>query len=66
MFPNLRAEIARKNLTLAPIAEALGITVSTLSQKFNGKYPITLSEAKIIKQTVGTELTLEQLFEEAV
>lgn len=69
MFSNLRAEIARKNLTLENIVEKLRerditITVSMLSQKLNGKYPIYFKEAKALKEIVGTDLPLDILFEE--
>ena len=70
MYPNVRAEFARKNLTLEKIVEELqkrGITmtVPTLSLKLNGKYPITLDEAKAIKAITGADIPLEVLFEEA-
>ena len=70
MYPNLRAEIARKNLTQADIVEKLkargfNITVPMLSQKLNGKYPIYLDEAKALKKIVETDIPIEVLFEEA-
>lgn len=65
MYPNLRAEMARKNITLADLADSVGVTVSTISQKLNGKFPITLKEAKAIKERIGVDLPLEELFEEA-
>lgn len=65
MYPNVRAEMARQGLTLEPIARELNITVPTLSQKFTGKYPITLNEAKKVKSVLKTDLPLEVLFEEA-
>ena len=76
MYPNVEAERTRAGLTLEPIAEELGITVSTLSQKLNGKYPITFDEAKKIKEiivrekrrkgiTINIDMSLEVLFEEA-
>lgn len=67
MYPNLKGELAKKGFTLDPIATALGITVSTLSQKLNGKYRLTWDEAVKIKSFIGSELPLEILFsEEAV
>ena len=77
MYPNVEAERTRAGLLLEPIAEELGITVPTLSQKLNGKYPITFKEAKKIKEiivrektrkgiSVNNDMTLEELFEEAV
>ena len=76
MYPNVRAEITRAGLTLEPIARELDVTVSTLSLKLSGKYPVTLNEAKKIKDiiveakkakgiTINIDLPLEELFEEA-
>lgn len=70
MYPNLNAELARKNLTLENVVDELrkrGIyrTIATLSLKKNGRYPFTLNEAKALKAIVGTDLPLEVLFEEA-
>lgn len=76
MYPNVEAERTRAGLTLEPIAEELGITVPTLSQKLNGKYPVTFDEAKKIKDiivrekerkgiTINIDMPLEVLFEEA-
>ena len=64
MFPNLDAERARKKITLEMLAEELGLAVSTVSQKLKGKYPITLDEAKKIKNILGVDIPLEELFEE--
>lgn len=63
MYKNVKAEMSRNDITLEDLAEALGKTVSTVSQKLNGKYPITLNEAKIIKKRLGVALPLEELFE---
>lgn len=65
MYPNVRAEMARRGLTLEPIARELDVTVSTLSLKLTGKYPVTLKEAKKIKEVLKTDIPLEILFEEA-
>jgi hypothetical protein len=70
MFKNLRAEIARENLTLEKIVEELNkrginITVSMLSQKLNGQYKLYFNEAVALKKIVKTELPLDILFEEA-
>lgn len=70
MYPNVRAEFARKNLTLAKAVEELeklgiNMNVTTLSLKLNGKYPFTFNEAKAIKAITGAEIPLEKLFEEA-
>lgn len=70
MYPNMRAEIARKGLTLDEIVNEMkkrgfNITVPMLSQKLNGKYPLYLREAKALKEIVETDIYLDILFEEA-
>lgn len=65
MYRNAKAEIVRAGLTLEMIAAEMDIAASTLSQKLNGKYPITLIEAKKFKKIVKSDLPIEILFEEA-
>ena len=70
MYPNMRAEIARKGLTLEEIViemkkRGFNLTVPMLSQKLNGKYEIYLNEAKALKKIVETDIPLDTLFEEA-
>lgn len=65
MYRNAKAEIVRAGLTLEMIAAEMNIAASTLSQKLNGKYPITLIEAKKFKKIVKSDLPIEILFEEA-
>lgn len=62
MYPNLRAEMARKNITGYELAEKIGITNGTFSTKFNGKSEFTLDEAFKIKGVLETDLTIEVLF----
>lgn len=70
MFPNLKAELARAGITLRELANRLNergvkIALSTLSQKMNGKFQFTLDEAEAIRGVIGTDQTLEVLFERA-
>ena len=53
MYPEIRAEMARKKMSLDTIANGLECTVSTASLKLNGKAPITLKEAVKIKSIIG-------------
>jgi hypothetical protein len=62
MYPEVRAEMARKKISLDTIANGLDCTISTASLKLNGKAPITLREAVKIKSIVGSELPIEELF----
>lgn len=66
MFPNVKAEMARNNVTLAVIANdpRVDCTISTLSLKLNSKAPLLFREAVAIKDIVKSDLTLEELFAE--
>ena len=62
MFPNLKAEMARKGIHQAELAEELGVTPATMSLKLTGKSKLTLDEAFAIKKHVRTRLSLDVLF----
>jgi antitoxin component HigA of HigAB toxin-antitoxin module len=62
MYPNLNAEMSRYNISNKDIATPIGRTESTASLELNGKYPITLDEAKKIKAIIPTNKPLEVLF----
>lgn len=64
MYPNLKAEMVRRDVKLADLAKELGITVSTISLKLNGKYPLTWDEAIKIKRFIGVDIPIEVLFSE--
>lgn len=65
MYPNLRAEMARKGITAKQLAEQIGITASTFSLKMRGEYDFTMDEAIKIKAILEVNLSLETLFEKA-
>ena len=64
MYRNVKAELARQGLKLEDLAEALNLTIGTVSMKLNGKYPITFREAVRIKAILGVDTPLEELFKE--
>jgi len=64
MYPNVRAEMGRKGLTILALAKETGIRYQTLAEKLKGKSDLTLAEAKNIKRALETDLSLEELFEE--
>ena len=69
MFPNFNAEYARRGFTLEKLAEEMDKrgckrTVPTLSQKLNGKYTLTLTEAKTLRDIVAPEKSIDELFDE--
>lgn len=63
MYPNLRAEMARKNIKSVVVAEILGISYDTMSNKMNGKSDFTRTEIFKIRDKFFPDLTLEYLFE---
>lgn len=66
IYENLRAEMARKQLTIGEIANFLGITRDTLGGKFSGKRPISLDEALRIAREFFPEHNLYYLFKELI
>lgn len=64
MYSNVKAELARRNLSIVDLSTKTGIRYQTLADKINGKYPMTLDEAKTIKSALGVNIPLEELFEQ--
>lgn len=66
MYKNLEAELKRKSLTRANVAETLGINISTLSDKLTKPGRLKLEEALKIKRSFFPELSIDYLFDETV
>lgn len=62
MYPNLKAEMARRKVTQSELAKQLNITIGTMSLKLNGKSNFDFDECTKIKSFLGTEKSLEYLF----
>ena len=62
MYPNCRAELARAGITLTELAARIGKTVSWVSDKLSGRTALSFSDACIIKDALGVDMTLEELF----
>lgn len=63
MYANVKAELARKGLTVVDLSNKTGIRYQTLVDKINGKHPLKLDEARAIKTALAVDLSLENLFE---
>ena len=63
-FKNLRAEMARENVTIGDIAEFLGVRFATVSDKMNGRSPFKFSEATKIRKKFFPKCSLEYLFDD--
>lgn len=62
MYGNLKAEMARRDVTITELAKVLRVRIGTVSVKIRkGKF--TLAEAVKIKKHLGVDMPLEELFE---
>lgn len=55
---NIRAEMARRRIRQADIAEALGLTGGAISQKLTGTRPLTITELEAIAEKLGVPMTV--------
>ena len=63
MFPNLRAEIARKGLTVSELGAKIGMARTTIYDKYKGRTEFTLDEAVQIRDALHVDMPLDELFE---
>lgn len=66
MFENLKAEMARKDLTIMDMArdEELNLSYETLRNKFSGRTEWNKREMWLIKKRYFTDKSIEYLFEQ--
>ena len=62
MFPNLKAEMARKGIKPTDIAKLLKVTYDTAINKLSGKTEFTRAEIFKIRKEFFPDLALEYLF----
>lgn len=65
-FANLRAEMARKQLSIKEIADYLGVTRDTLGNKLSRKRQINLDEALTISRKFFPDKDIYYLFNELI
>ena len=63
IFPNLRAEMARRNLSIQDVAKAIKTGRETAGAKLSGQRPIHLDEAITITDTFFPNEDVRHLFE---
>lgn len=63
MYSNVKAELARKGLTVVDLSNKTGIRYQSLTDKINGKAPLKFEEARAIKNALSVDIPLEKLFE---
>ena len=59
---NLEAEMKRKGISRADIAQTLGVSYSTIHSRFNNNTEWLYSECVVIRDTYFPEHTLDYLF----
>jgi predicted transcriptional regulator len=64
IFPNLKAELARRGWTVKTLSEVTKIPLSTLNARLYGKSDLRWKDANKIKEALSTDLPLEVLFAE--
>lgn len=64
MYNNVRAELARKNKSVADLSKETGIRYQTLAHKINGDASLTISEAVKVKKALRVDIPFEELFAE--
>lgn len=64
MYPNLNAELARRDITATKLSKLTKIPYSTLMPKIRGDKAFKLGEAFLIKKVINCDLPLDILFEE--
>ena len=65
VFQNLKAEMARNNVTVSDFARLLNKTERSVRDKINGKGDFTWSEITAIRSKFFPDLGIEYLFERA-
>ena len=64
MYPNLNAEMARRNIKAKEIADVLGMETTSVYPILSGDRKLTVSRALAIKRALFPNLSLEYLFAE--
>ncbi|MBQ2771076.1 MAG: helix-turn-helix transcriptional regulator [Clostridia bacterium] len=63
LYPNLEAELKRRNITRRMIADDFEVSLSAVSDRLNGNSPVSMAFAKSIKARYEIDVPLEILFE---
>ena len=62
IFPKVRATLGERNWNLKDLSANTGIPLTTLYDKMTGRTELTFGQAYDIKNALGSNLTLEELF----
>lgn len=62
MYDNLKAEMAKKGITIDALARLLGVHRNTIQNKLDGDSEFTIGQAEVISETMFPEFTIKYLF----
>lgn len=63
LYPNLKAEMARKGISYKAISESAGISMRTFNNRLRGEQEFTWPEVLAIHETFFADLDLKYLFQ---
>lgn len=66
MYANVKAELARKNMTITELSSKTGIRYQALADKIRGDGVMTVNDALKIKKALEVDIPIEVLFDEQV
>lgn len=58
-YPNLEAELARRGLNYKDVAEAVGKSTRTITNKLNGTTSFTIAECLAIKDNLMPDINMD-------
>lgn len=61
-YKNLITELNAHNFTYTTLAKLLGLSITSISRKMSGKRNFTLEEMVVIKNLLGSDMSVEELF----
>ncbi len=62
MFPNIAKELVRNGFKLVDLAQKIGMSKTALYDRYTGRVVFSLPDAIKIKEALGSEMTIEELF----
>lgn len=62
MYSTLKAEMARKGMTVRSLSRESGIPQATLYDKFHGRSDLTITQAISIREVLGIDMDMQELF----
>lgn len=64
MYGNLKAEMARRDLSMTDVGQMCGLSLQAISRRFQGKIPFSIDDAIAIRKQMGLEtMRVEYLFQ---